>query len=172
MFASAGALLQPRGLGWGRALSPLDWVFTPNSCPVARGQPLDRPPKPTRPSPVSRHGGPRCVSNTWSDVLARDGGRGPTRAAPGRPSEERTDREHAVCLFENMSVRNMLPASSCAPRALSLGHMVPTCTRQQVSPLTSIDVRDESCSCTSPARHPLRRRPPPRRPHPQTSPQR
>jgi hypothetical protein len=55
MFASAGALLQPRGLGWGRAVSPLDWVFTPNSCPVARGQPLDRPPKPTRPSPVSRH---------------------------------------------------------------------------------------------------------------------
>lgn len=31
-----------------------------------------------------------------------------------------------------MSVRKMLPASSCAPRALSLGHMIPTCTRQQV----------------------------------------
>ena len=171
MFASAGALLQPRGLGWGRAVSPLDWVFTPNSCPVARGQPLDRPPKPTRPSPVSRHKIAILGRTFWRETA--DGGRRERRlvARPGRRGADR--REHAVCLFENMSVRNMLPASSCAPRALSLGHMVPTCTRQQwVSPLTSIDVRDESCSCTSPARHPLRRRPPPRRPHPQTSPQR
>lgn len=108
MFASAGALLQPRGLGWGRALSPLDWVFTPNSCPVARGQPLDRPPKPTRPSPVSRHGGPRCVSNTWSDVLARDGGRGPTRAAPGRPSAERGGRSGPTASTQSVCSRTCL----------------------------------------------------------------
>jgi hypothetical protein len=158
MLASAGALLQPRGLGWGRAVSacsPLDCVFTPNSCPVARGQPLDRPPKPTRPSPVSRHklailgrsSGER--RRTGADASGAGGAGRAVHAAAGTPpgrgrglssltSRERTvgaseeRREHPVCLFENMSVRNMLPASSCAPRALSLGHMIPTCTRQQV----------------------------------------
>jgi len=60
MLASAGALLQPRGLGWGRAVSPLDWVFTPNS----------------------------CVSNTWSEFWREtaDGGRRERRRRrrPGR----------------------------------------------------------------------------------------